>query len=151
LQLLLLHLKLAGELLALLQQAFCLHRCLDTVQDDADAGRELFEEAEVRLVEVVQRGNGDDRLQVLLESDGENDDTPRQRLDQRGPDTNCVLWDVCNEDAAFLGGALANEAVAKFDILRITALRMIGILTEQLEAWRPFSHHLVDDALMPAH
>ncbi len=83
LQLLLLHLQLAGELLALLQQAFGLHRRLDTVQDDADAGRELLEEAQVRLVEIVQRGNGDDRLQVLLERDREDDDAARQCLDQR--------------------------------------------------------------------
>ena len=45
LQLLLLRLQLAGELLRLLQQRFCLHRRLDAVQDDADAGGELFEEA----------------------------------------------------------------------------------------------------------
>ena len=56
LQLLLLRLQFAGELLRLLEQAFRLHRRLDTVQHDADAGRELIEEGEVRRREVVERG-----------------------------------------------------------------------------------------------
>ena len=44
LQLALLRLQLAGELLRLLQQAFGLHRRLDGVQHDADAGGQLLEE-----------------------------------------------------------------------------------------------------------
>ncbi len=48
LQLSLLRLQLARELLRLLQQALGLHRRLDTVEDDADARRQLLEEHEVR-------------------------------------------------------------------------------------------------------
>ena len=48
LQFLLLRLQFAGELLRLLQQAFGLHRRLDTVEHDADAVGELFEEGQVR-------------------------------------------------------------------------------------------------------
>ena len=48
LQLLLLRLQLGGELLRLLQQAFGLHRGLDGVEHDADAGGQLLEEGEVR-------------------------------------------------------------------------------------------------------
>jgi hypothetical protein len=48
LQLLLLGLELGGELLRLLEQRFGLHRRLDAVQHDADAGRQLLEEREVR-------------------------------------------------------------------------------------------------------
>ena len=44
LQLLLLRLQLGGELLRLLQQALGLHRRLDAVEHDADAGGELLEE-----------------------------------------------------------------------------------------------------------
>ena len=45
LQLLLLGLQLGGQLLRLLQQAFGLHRCLNGVQHDADAGGELSRKA----------------------------------------------------------------------------------------------------------
>ena len=51
LQLLLLGLELAGELLRLLQQPFGLHRRLDAVEHDADAGGELLEERQVRVGE----------------------------------------------------------------------------------------------------
>ena len=59
LQLGLLRLQLAGQLLRLLQQAFGLHRRLDRVQHDADAGGQLLEEGEVRRRELVQRGQAD--------------------------------------------------------------------------------------------
>ena len=44
LQLALLRLQFAGELLRLLEQPFGLHRRLDAVEHDADIGRELLEE-----------------------------------------------------------------------------------------------------------
>ena len=48
LQLALLGLQLGGELLRLLEQALGLHRGLDAVEHDADAGGELLEEGQVR-------------------------------------------------------------------------------------------------------
>ena len=48
LQLLLLRLQLGGELLRLLEQALGLHRRLDAVEHDADAGGQLLEEGQVR-------------------------------------------------------------------------------------------------------
>ena len=48
LQLLLLRLQLGGELLRLLEQALGLHRRLDAVEHDADAGGQLLEERQVR-------------------------------------------------------------------------------------------------------
>ena len=83
LQLLLLRLQLAGELLGLRQQAFGLHRRLDAVEDDADAGRELLEEGEVRGIEIVQRGERDHRLDLVLEHDREDEEAARHRVEQR--------------------------------------------------------------------
>ena len=51
LQLALLGLQLAGELLGLRQQALGLHRGLDRVQHDADAGRQLLEERHLQVGE----------------------------------------------------------------------------------------------------
>ena len=48
LQFLLLRLQLGGQLLRLLQQTFGLHRGLNAVQHDADAGRQLLEERQMR-------------------------------------------------------------------------------------------------------
>ena len=59
LQLLLLRLQFAGELLRLLEQPFGLHRRLDAVQHDADAGGQLLEEREVRRRELVERRQSD--------------------------------------------------------------------------------------------
>ena len=54
LQLLLLHLEFGGQLLRLLQQTFRLHRGLNTVEHDADAGGQLFEKCQMRSCEVAQ-------------------------------------------------------------------------------------------------
>ena len=48
LQFFLLRLQLGGQLLRLLQQAFSLHRRFNGVEHDADAGRELLEERQMR-------------------------------------------------------------------------------------------------------
>ena len=54
LQFFLLHLEFGGQLLRLLQQAFRLHRGFNTVEHDADAGRQLFEKCQMRGCEVAQ-------------------------------------------------------------------------------------------------
>ncbi len=74
LQLLLLRLQLAGELLRLLQQPLGLHRRFDAVQDDADAGRELVEEHQVRLGERAERRQLDDGLDLPFEQHRQHDD-----------------------------------------------------------------------------
>ena len=56
LQLALLRLQLGGELLRLRQQPFGLHRRLDAVQHDADAGRQLLEERDLQVGEAADRG-----------------------------------------------------------------------------------------------
>ena len=67
LQRLLLVLKLGRELLRLRQQAFGLHRRFDTVQNDADADGQLFEERQMRRLEIVQRAERNDGLDLVLE------------------------------------------------------------------------------------
>ena len=90
LQLLLLRLQLAGELLRLLQQPFGLHRRFDRVQQDADARGELLEEREVRRREVAERGEADDRLDLPFEDDRQDDEVARQRLEEHRPDRDGV-------------------------------------------------------------
>ena len=68
LQLALLRLQFAGELLRLLEQAFGLHRRLDAVEHDADAGGELLEEGRAAAaVNSVDRGKLDHRLDLAFE------------------------------------------------------------------------------------
>ena len=88
LQLLLLRLQLGGELLRLLEQAFGLHRGLDAVEHDADAGGELFEEGQMRGGELAERGELDDCLDVVFEEHRQHDDVarhaPRNRPERIG-------------------------------------------------------------------
>ena len=67
LQFRLLRLQLAGQLLRLLEQAFGLHRRFDGVEHDADAGRQLLEEGDLQRREGVDRGQLDDRLDLVFE------------------------------------------------------------------------------------
>ena len=86
LQLFLLRLQFGGQLLRLLQQAFGLHRGLDTVQHDADAGRQLFEKRQMRGGEGAQRGQLDHRLHPIFEEHRQHDDVARDRLEQTRAD-----------------------------------------------------------------
>ena len=82
LQLLLLRLQLAGELLRLLEQAFGAHRRFDRVEHDADTAGELLEEREVRGGELVHRGELDDGLDLAFVQHRQRDDVARAGLDQ---------------------------------------------------------------------
>ena len=77
LQFALLRLQFDGQLLRLLQQALGLHRRLDAVQHDADAGGELFEERHLQIGEGADRGQLDHRLDLALEQHRQNDDVAR--------------------------------------------------------------------------
>ena len=100
LQLLLLRLQLGGELLRLLQQAFGLHRRLDAVQHDADAGGQLLEERQVRRLEIVQRGERDHRLDLVFEHDRQDDEVARQGLEQARADRHRVRRDIGDQRCA---------------------------------------------------
>ena len=79
LQFALLGLQLAGELLRLLEQAFGLHRGLDRVEHDADAGGELLEEGHLQVGEGAERGQLDHRLHLALEQHRQHDGVARRR------------------------------------------------------------------------
>ena len=90
LQLLLLRLQFAGQLLRLLQQALGAHRGLDGVEHDADAAGQLLEERQVRRGERVQRGQLDHRLDLAFEEHRQHDDVARAGLDQARADSDRV-------------------------------------------------------------
>ena len=90
LKLLLLRLQLARELLRLLQQPFGLHGRLDTVEDDADAGRQLFEEGEVRGREILEGGQTEHRLDLPFKDDGKDDEIAGQGLEEDRTDRHRV-------------------------------------------------------------
>ena len=83
LQLPLLRLQLGRQLLRLRQQPLGLHGGLDAVEHDADAAGELLEERQVRRIEVVQRGERDHRLDLILEHDREHEEAARHGVEQR--------------------------------------------------------------------
>ena len=90
LQLALLRLQFAGELLRLLEQALGLHRRFDRVQHDADRVGELLEERHLQRRERRHRRQLDDRLDLVLEQHRQHDDVLRQRLEQRRADRHHV-------------------------------------------------------------
>ena len=133
LQLGLLRLQLAGELLRLLEQAFGLHRRLDRVQHDADAGGQLLEEGEVRGRELVQRGQAEHRLDLALEDHREDDDVARQRGEEDPADRHGVRRHVGDQHALPVARDLADEAFAELHPLRIAVLGGVGVAGQHLE------------------
>ena len=123
LQFLLLRLQLDGELLRLLEQAFGLHGGFDAVEHDADAGGELLEEGEVRGGEGVEAGELDDGLDAIFEEHRQHDDVARDGLEEAGADRDGVRRKIGDQHAALFERALADQAFAEPDALRMAVRR----------------------------
>ena len=90
LQLFLLRLQFRGQLLRLLQQPLGLHGGLNAVEHDADTGRELFEERQVRGSKDAQGGQLDHGLDLILEEHRQHDDVARHGLEEPRTDRHRV-------------------------------------------------------------
>ena len=113
LQFFLLGLQFGRQLLRLLQQAFRLHRGFNTVQHDADAGRQLLQKRQVRGGEGAQRSQLDDRLHLIFKEHRQHDDVARHGLEQAGADRDGVLRQIGDQHAPFFGRALSDQALAR--------------------------------------
>ena len=136
LQLLLLRLQLAGELLRLLEEALGLHRRLDAVEHDADRVGELLEEGDLQGREGRDRGELDDRLDLVLEQHRQHDDVLRHHLEQRRADRHRVRRHRGDQHAPLVGRALADQALADLDALRMPVRAVVGEGREQPQARR---------------
>jgi hypothetical protein len=67
----------------------------------------------VDVAEPVERGELDDRLDLALEHDRQDDDVERLGLAEAAVDLDVVVGDVGQEDALLLEGALADQALAE--------------------------------------
>ena len=95
------------------EQPFGLHRRLDAVEHDADAGGQLLEEGELQGGEGVERGELDHRLHLVLEQHRQHDDVARHRLEQRRADRHGVRRHLGDQHAPLVGRALADQALAE--------------------------------------
>ncbi len=133
LQLPLLRLQFAGELLRLLEQAFGLHGGLDAVDHDADVGGQLLQEHHLQRGELAQRGKLDDGFHLAFEQYRQHDHITRPRLEQRRTDRNDTVRHLTDENSALVGGALADQAVAESDPVRMAVDATIGVGRQQLQ------------------
>ena len=132
LQLALLRLQFGGELLRLLQQALGLHRRLDRVQHDADAGGELLEERDLQIGERADRGQLDHRLHLAFEQHRQHDDVVRRRLEQAGADRHHVGRQAGDQHAPAVDGALADQPLPHAQMLGMARRSVVGVGGEQL-------------------
>ena len=113
LQFFLLRLQFGGQLLRLLQQAFGLHRGFNTVEHDADAGGQLFQERQVRGGE--SRSSEASSITAFTRSSNSTGST----ITFRGTASNkperigtVFCRQVGDQHAPLLGRALADQALA---------------------------------------
>ena len=133
LQLDLLRLQFAGELLGLLEQALGAHRRFDGVEHHADGAGELLEEGQVRRGEFVQRGQLDDRLDLAFVQHRQHDDIARLGFHQAAAEAHGVGRNARQQQALALHGALADEAFAEAIAARLGRLAHVGVTRELLE------------------
>ena len=79
---------------------------------------ELLEEREMRRAEALEAGQLDDRLDLALEDDRQDDDVVRRRLAQAARDRDVFLRWIHQQDALLLERALADEALAELELVR---------------------------------
>ena len=111
LQLLLLGLQFLRQRLRLLQQIFRARVGFDGVQDDADAFGELVEKRVVSRVEVIERGQLEDALDLPFEQDGQDHDVLRRRVAQARDHLEVIVRHAIELDLAPVHRALADEAL----------------------------------------
>src|SRR5579859_5270548 len=148
LQLLLLRLQHLGELLRLLEQAFGLHRRLDRVEHDADRGGELLEEHGLQGGELVDRGELDHRLDLVLELHRQHENVARLGLEQCRADRHRVVGHVGDQQAAPVERALADQTFTHAQRLRMAGGTVVRVGRQQLEFLLALGFDLVDDALV---
>src|SRR4029450_3779565 len=134
--------------LRLLQQTLGLHRRFDRVEHDTDARGELLEEGEVRLGEVVQRGDADHRLDLTLEDHREDHQIAWQRLEEDRTDRHAVARDVGHQQAPHVPRALSDEPFADGESGGEWMVGQLGVTGEHLQIGHRLGVHLIDDALM---
>ena len=94
-----------------LQQSFRLHRCLDRVQHDADAGSQLLEERDLQVGERTDRRQLDHRLHLAFEQHRQHDDVVRRRLEQAGADRHGIFRQMRDQHAPAIDGALTDQTL----------------------------------------
>ena len=125
--------RLSVERLRLLQQLLGPHVGGDGVEHDADALGELLQEGEPDLVELVEGGELEHRLDLALEQHRQHDDVPRRRLAQAGADLDVVVRHLVDEHHALLPGALAHQPLAQPELVGDVLAVLVGVAREQLE------------------
>ena len=115
----LLRLQFGGELLRLLQQSFRLHRCLDAVEDDADARGQLIEERGLQVGEAAERGQLDHRLDLAFEQHRQHDQIVRFRLEQAGGDRHDAVRDLRDQHSSRVARALSDQTLARTQPFRM--------------------------------
>src|SRR5215469_1325664 len=153
LEFLLLILQFAREFLRLIQQSFRLHRRFDTLEYDSDAGGQLLQKRQVRTGKLVQRSDFNDRFDLILKKNRENDYASRHGLEQSRADRNRRFGHIGDQDALLFGRALTDQSLADVNALRQIAVRSgVRIIGQQVES-RSFAFriHPVDDAAMTVH
>ena len=127
LQLLRALLQLARQLLRLLEQLLGALVGDDRVEHDAERLGQLLEERLVDVGEVVQRGELDDRHDLLLEEDGQDHDVLRRRLAEAARDLDVVGRRLGDEDRLGLERRLADERLADLEAVRQRLARLVAV------------------------
>ena len=116
--------------------------------------RELIEERQVDVAELVERGQLDHRLDLAFEQHRQHHDAERRRFAQAGADLDVIVRHVGDQDALLLQRALAHQPFAQLELVARRSCRSsIGVAGEQLQQRLLAVLRVVDieDALLRAH
>ena len=136
-QRLLLGLEALGERLRLLEQLLGPHVGFDGVEHDADALRQLLQEGEPDLVELVEGRQLEHRLDLAFEEHRQHHDAAGRRPAQAGADLDVVLRNLVDDQHPSLDRALPHQAFAQPELAGDVLAVVVGVAGQQLEGRPP--------------
>ena len=98
-----------------------------------DVGQ-LLEERHLQRREGRDRGELDDRLDLVLEQHRQHHDVLRHHLEQRRADRHRMGRHRGDQHAPLVGRALADQALAELDALRMAVRAVVGEGRQQPQA-----------------
>ena len=115
--------RVCSSVVRFLEQLLGPHRRGDGVEHDADGFHQLAEEAVVGFAELLEAGQLDDRLDLILEQRGQDVDVRRLALAEARADADVIARHVLEPHRPLVGGRLADQPFAQGEAL----LHLFGV------------------------
>ena len=105
----------------------------------------------MQIGKVAERCQFNDRFYTVFEKHRKHDHALWNRLEQAGTDGRCIVREIGDQHAPFVGSALSNQTFSNSQTAHVTIVSITGKCGEHHHSRRLFGLHLVNHALLRVH